>query len=178
MLSSLLLPSVGRASTSYYIETAQTGAQTQIDALHTSNWDFTPTWGWNLGGGVFVMKAGSSTVGAITLTLYDLTDNLTVESISLTQTSFGNNYAPVTFAFTVPDTLTPAINYRLQLTSGVPNIQSQAYFIKDNGTFSIADSQGNALPSGPVPEPSTWAMVLLGCGAIVAGTMAADSVTR
>ena len=57
------------ASPIYYLATGQTGAQTQIDVNHTSSWVMTPNVNFDLGGGLFTMKDGSSTSATVNLSL-------------------------------------------------------------------------------------------------------------
>lgn len=171
-----VMPTLSFATpTIYYMETGQTGSQTQLDLDHTSTWDFTPAYSWDLGGGIFDMKDGSQTGSLsnsdITLTLTDLTDSITVDSITLTATDFGQSFGSVTFAFTNPAVLTAGVDYQLQLTSSVPNAQNDAYFIKNGGTYSFDDSQGNQLPTNPAPEPSSASMLMLGSVGVLFGVL-------
>lgn len=173
------------------VATSITGAQTQIDAFHTSNWSFSPAANWNLGGGQFVMKDGSATTTDTSLTLWDgaAGSGSQVAQITLTNAQFktihgGNDqsFSTVNYFFSTPYTLTAGHNYSLALTSSAPNVQSAAYFIKGN-SWGFQDSSGNPLPAGylngsvtntvpssstaTVPEPSSWLLIATGAAAFV-----------
>jgi hypothetical protein len=151
----------------YYFVTGQTGAQTQLDANHTTSWSFTATSAWTLGGGDFAMKDGSSTSANIALSLYQGTSSAgtLLDSLTLTAAAFctlhtGNcgSFNSTPFHFATPFTLTAGLDYYLTLTSFSSDVQSQAYFIKDPGAVTISDSNGTALPGqtvGPAPAPTS-----------------------
>ena len=157
------------AGTVDYLSTGQTGAQTQIDTLHTSSWSLTPSSDFSLGGGVFDMKEGQSASADVVLSLFQGSDDtgLLLASIDLTNLEFCpgggcNQFTNVDFLFSTPVDLTTGVNYFAELTSSAPNSQSQAYFIK-SGSFFISDLNGNAINPQPingsdppaVPEPPT-----------------------
>ena len=71
----LLAVSLCGATPIYYLQTGQTGAQTQIDVNHTSTWLLTPNIDFDLGGGLFVMKDGSNTSARVTLSIYQGNDD-------------------------------------------------------------------------------------------------------
>ncbi len=167
-------------ATAYFITTGQAGAQTQIDVNHTSTWSINSSISFDLGGGIFTMKDNSGgTVADIVLTLYSGTTAVLgniVTQLVLTNAAFetlhggsSQTFAPVTFAFTTAPTLAASTDYFVTLTSAAFDTQSTAYFIKQPGVFTIADTQGNPPPGGTItvtsndiPEPATLA--LLGCG--------------
>jgi hypothetical protein len=79
----------GFGTTVYYIETGQTGAALDIDVISSDTWMFTPSYSWDLGGGIFTMKKGSATAASITLTLNDVTNNISsLTSVTLDPSSF------------------------------------------------------------------------------------------
>lgn len=171
----------------YYLATDQTGAQTQIDAAHTSKWTFVPNMQFDLGGGIFEMKDGSSTVADIRFSLYlgnDATGTL-LDSITLSHTSFCaqtvncGSFGRHDFLFATAVALTVGQTYYAELTSIANDVQSQAYFIKSDSSF-VSDSNRNAinpqpvdqLNSSSVPEPATGLLTLLGiAGAVVAARL-------
>ena len=159
----------------YYLATGQTGAQTQIDVNHTSSWLLTTNVNFDLGGGLFTMKDGSSTSDTISLKVYlgsDATGTL-LTTLTLTHTTFcsqtGNcgQFAMHQFLFPTAVSLTSGTTYFATLTSSAPDVQSQAYFIK-NDTYFISDINGTPISIQPVvfdaapqvgasatPEPGT-----------------------
>lgn len=167
-----------QAAPTYFVTTDQTGAQTQIDTAHTSSWTFTPTYSWALGGGIFAMKAGSSTIDDIRLTLYQGLDSTgtVLGQVIQTKTQFdaacvapcSGGYPDHRFDFTTPVSLSAGVSYYLALTSTAPDVQSQAYFIK-SGTYLFLNTQGTPVgqdpvppaPPASVPEPGTAAAVIL-----------------
>ena len=167
------------ASPIYYLATGQTGAQTQIDVNHTSSWEMTPNLNFDLGGGLFTMKDGSSTSATVILTLYqgiDATGSV-LASLNLTHASFciqvGNcgQFATHQFFFATPVALVPGTTYFAALTSAAADVQSLAYFIK-NDSFFISDQ--NSVPIAPqpvafgapavLPTPEPLPLPLLGIG--------------
>lgn len=162
--------------TVYYLETGQSGAQTQIDALHSTTWSFAAVSNFSLGGGEFVMKDGSSTSADIMLNVYlgTSTAGTLLASVDLSQPNFcslhgGNcqSFSTTDFFFTSALNIIQGDTYYIALTSTAANQQSVAYFIKGLGASSIVDSNNNALPgqtltSTAVPEPIS--LTLLGTG--------------
>ena len=67
------LPYAGQAQSpsGSYVSTGQTGAQTQIDAFHTTSFTIAVQDATSFKGGVFTMKAGSATHDPVTFRLYD-----------------------------------------------------------------------------------------------------------
>ena len=174
-----LVVSLCGASPIYYLETGQTGAQTQIDVNHTSTWSFTPNISFDFGGGLFVMKDGSKTSAQLALSLFqgsDATGPL-LGSAGLTHTEF---CAEVTncgqfkyhqFFLDTPIPLVSGMTYFAALTSAAADVQNQAYFIKSD-TF-VSDQNGTAIDPQPIgsnasaPEPDS--IVLMGLGLLICG---------
>jgi hypothetical protein len=167
------------ASPIYYLATGQTGAQTQIDAFHTSTWLMTPNVNFDFGGGLFTMKDGSSSVDALTLSLYqgiDATGSL-LGSLNLTNSNFCaqvsncGQFATHPFFLVAPVSLVAGTTYFAALTSPAANVQSLAYFIK-NDSFFISDQNGIQIQPQPVtfgtpstnPTPEPYSLTLLGIG--------------
>lgn len=179
----VLTTTVGQAATIYYLATGQTGGQTQIDVNHTSSWLMTPNTDFQFAGGLFTMKDGQTTASAITLSLYqglDSSGTLLGSTVLSTPTfcaSVSNcgQYNYHEFDFTTPFTLSTGATYYLALTSVAPDVQSQAYFIK-NDSFFISDQVGNAIQPQPVtfgtpsaatvPEPESIWLTALGAGCL------------
>jgi len=186
----LLLPTA-RAQELYYFTTDQTGAQTQIDTNHVSSWYFGVNYNIAFAGGQFSMKSGNAVTGDVTFGIFagQLSDasilsgtNSAVASVTLTYAEFAaqanpGQFATHSFIFSNPVTLTLGSNYTAAVFSTVPDVQSQAYFIKDkpDSEFAINTSTGATnttalVPGGvtpgpsPIPEPSTYA--LFGMGAL------------
>jgi hypothetical protein len=174
----LAIPSAHGAA--YFLATDQTGAQTQIDEAHTSAWTFSPNILFDMGGGIFEMKAGNSAAADVTLRLYqgaDASGTLLATTV-LTNTTFCaqvsncGQFNPHQFFFAAPIALQVGTTYALILTSPAIDTQSTAYFIKDNNRF-ISDINGTAITPSPVtfggpsttettPEPSAWILMLSG----------------
>ena len=167
-----------QAGPTYYATTGQAGAQTQIDVGHSTTLSFRAASAWDLGGGNFTMKDGSSTSATITLSLYQGTSAAAplLRSITLSTATFctlhtGNcqSFSTTPLHFTSPYALTTGSDYFLTLTSPAVDQQSTAYFIKGLSTLAILDGTGAALPGqtvGPpppppviVPEPASLALL-------------------
>lgn len=172
-LTAALMPSVVQATAIdpgayYFLTTNQTGAQTQIDINHTSIWTFSPTVDFLFGGGIFEMKDGPHTTEPITLAV--TSDGGFNQSVTLPNSSFGQQYVPVQFLFSTPFTISASHNWTITLSSGAPDQQSKAYFVKDNeGGFYLGGDTEKPLDLAPagVPEPASW--TLLAGGALLAG---------
>lgn len=153
-----------------YIATDQTGAQTQIDINHRSYWEFaTTTAVADFRGGSFVMKRGNSAVGTVefAVILGTYTDFLAnynagtgvysdpgsgsgsiVVRQSLDQTNFTNSFSQTAFT-DVATTLSAATQFTAVLWSSVPDVQSQAFFVKQGGELFWSDSSGSQVaPTG------------------------------
>jgi hypothetical protein len=171
------------ASPIYYLATDQTGAQTQIDLQHTSSWLMTPGINFDFAGGLFTMKDGSSSFDPLTLSLYRGTDasGSLIGSVNLTNATFcaqvGNcgQFASHPFLFVAPVPLVAGTTYFAALTSPAANVQSLAYFIK-NDSFFISDQNGTAIqpqpvtfgtpPASPTPEPRSLTLLAVGFGLV------------
>lgn len=139
----LLNPPAQAATGNFYLFTGQTGAQTQIDVAHTSNWYVKADSATNFVGGRFTIKRGPSTTAPITLTVrlngptgvILATKTLTAADVSTsyTLTEFGGGAwdggAPA-----YPYSLVSGTTYYVSLTSSAVDTQSTAYFIKRDKT--------------------------------------------
>jgi hypothetical protein len=179
-LATMLFSSLSMGAT-YYLATDNTGAQTQIDVNHSSTWVLNVGTTFDLGGGLFSMKAGNSATDTVSFNLYsgsDATGTL-LASVTLDNATFcaqAANCGTYVFHqfFISPVTLLSGQTYYAALTSSAPDTQSQAYFIKSD-TFFVSDENGTpVVPSplgpGPVtetPEPST--VMLSGLGLVMLG---------
>lgn len=181
-LLALILVSAKSQSSTYYFSTDITGAQTQIDVNHTSMWVTTPGGNVDILGGIFTMKAGSSTSADITFSLY--AGNLTLAQVTsatalisktLSYSQFAAQTAnPGQFEFHAFDVATPSSPYTLAggqtytavLSSTAADVQSQAYFIKDSGLMYLRDPNNlsTAIDPAAVPEPSAAWLLLTGLG--------------
>lgn len=180
-LAFLLLTASAYSTPLYYLATGQTGAQTQIDINHTSSWLLTPNVNFDFGGGVFTMKDGTTTTDNIILSIYKGTNNLGIllDVHSVTNTAFCGqvtncgSYAYHQMFFNAPVTLVAGTTYFVNLTSPAADVQSKAYFIK-NDSFFISDQAGNAINPQPagfgpdfiVPEPQSQVLILIGLALI------------
>lgn len=193
----LLGGSVTLRAQTYFVSTDITGAQTQIDINHLSSWIVGINSDVSVMGGKFVMKDGSQTTGSLTFSIYtgalsqaDITSgtNNPFASITLSNADFdaqvnnGQTFSVHTFNFSNVVTLTAGNTYTAALTSTVPDVQSQAYFIKGGTQVWLVDCTTGAtnttsltLTGGTgavtnlvgVPEPSTYALLGLGGLALV-----------
>lgn len=179
----LTLGSAREADAALFVTTGQTGAQVQLDRDHTQSWTYYVNRPVNdVTGTRFTMKRGPQTSDNITLSLYRGTlaevPTLTpLTSITLTPSSFTQQYTPINFTFPSPVDLEPFYYYTAVLTSTAPDRQSAAYFIK-GGSLSFTDDLGapvtppggatltSAAP-GQVPEPAGAAIVLAGPAALL-----------
>jgi uncharacterized repeat protein (TIGR01451 family) len=144
-----------------YVETDQTGAQTQIDVNHSSTFYLGVVSSIQFGGGNFVMKRGSATsaLDKSTLTLYanSVCSGTVLAAVDVDVSAFTGSYAAVSHHFAAPVSLNPGA-YCAKLTSTAPDVQSQAYFIKglENCTVLPAD-QANGTSCGvtvPILNPN------------------------
>ena len=151
------LPYAGQAQSpsGSYVSTGQTGAQTQIDAFHTTSFTIAVQDATSFKGGVFTMKAGSATHDPVTFRLYDspAKSTLLAEKSYSTTSAFcaahgGNcqSYAPTDFSFASPVVLAAGQTYYAELTSPAPDAQSKAYFIKGAKGCYVAKAGGGIEP--------------------------------
>jgi hypothetical protein len=180
----------------YYLTTGQSNANTTVDADHEMEWvnpgstqdclvtncqsftvaAFTPTFNWDLGGGIFTIKVNGSPTDDIYFDLWDITDTavtgtpdalsgVLVAQASVSSGAVDNSYTATDFFFETPVTLQIGESYIATLTSNTATHGSQQYFIKGIDALNIQDSTtggGDSLsdpsndPAG-VPEPSCWA---------------------
>jgi hypothetical protein len=118
---------------SYYVWTPNTGAQTQIDSTHTSEWWISATGTFDFQGGHLSMKSGSSATTNVSLALYrgvDATGTL-LATVTLPASSFTGSFTDTFFNYSAPVTFTPG-TYYVNLTSTAPSQQAKAFFIKGN----------------------------------------------
>jgi hypothetical protein len=167
-----------------FLFTGQSGAQTQIDVDHTTEWQVAPTVNFDLAGGQLDMKDGSQTggdtspTGDLFLSVYEDGGIIPVAQIDMTNADFvaahtssgdqafnGNNlFTPVLFA--TPFTLVAGHSYVIDLTSPEADQQSHAYFIKGFDTSFIGDSSGNPVPVGNLDVPEPLSLTLLATGLV------------
>lgn len=146
----------------YYLTTGQTGAQTQIDINHSSEWSFTPSVPWQFGGGFFTMKDGSKTNAPIVFRLYEgpnAASNNLIAQVTMTNAQFCaqapcNQYNVRDFHLVSPVQLTAGMTYFASLTSTAPDRQAEAYFIKASSGFKIVDANGSVITPAPIVNPS------------------------
>jgi hypothetical protein len=171
----------GTAPAAYQVtfSTGQTGAQTQIDLDHTTAYNFSvfadaPTITSIIGD--FKLKRGPKTSEDIVFTLWDQFDGyLTPGAGVLASTSRGpldiDGGDFTSTLFTLSDLMVGPGNYSVSLTSGAPDSQAQAYFIKGSGLQATPPQFIDTNPSPPpapavVAEPASIAMVALGTGLV------------
>lgn len=162
----------------YYLATGHTGAQTQIDINHTSDWLMRPNIDFDFGGGLFVMKDGPSTTSTVRLSLYEgfNASGLLLGTVEFTNSQFcapvGNcqSFTTHQFLFGTPLLLSANTVYYAALTSQAIDAQATAYFIKNDNYF-ISDINSNAIIPSPadintsdLPEPQSFALLALGLG--------------
>ncbi|MEY3182588.1 MAG: hypothetical protein RLZ35_573 [Pseudomonadota bacterium] len=118
---------------SYYVWTPNTGAQTQIDNGHTSEWWITANGSFDFQGGHLSMKKGSSATNTVTLSLYRGTSSAgtLLGTVTLPASSFSGSYTDEFFNYSSPVTFSPG-TYYVSLTSTAPPQQAKAFFIKGN----------------------------------------------
>jgi len=116
----------------------------------------TPNVSFDFAGGIFTMKAGSSTSATVSLTLYQGQDagGTLLGTLTLTQSTFCGQVSNCgqfdvhRFDFITAVPLLSGTTYFATLTSSASDVQSQAYFIKNDSYF-ISDSSGVAIPVQP-----------------------------
>jgi hypothetical protein len=127
------------AQTNARLYTPITGAQTQIDTNHSTNWKITVAAGQtiSLDGGNFTIKRGSATSTNIVLKVYDGqsdTDTLLAsKSLAHNDSSIFTSFTETLFIFSSAASLPGGLSgktYLVTLTSNAPDVQSEAFFIK------------------------------------------------
>lgn len=130
----------------YFLYTGHTQAQTQIDTDHTTAWLLTAATAWTLGGGRFVMKRGSATAGDVSLVVRTGSASGTeIARVTLTPASFTSIFTEIAFDFATPLSLQAGTSYYIAIESSVPDVQSEAYFIKGVRETSFEDLSHNLL---------------------------------
>lgn len=159
-LATVVLASVDTASAApvfSYLYTGQTGAQVQVDTLHTQHWSVAGSAGLdNFIGGRFKMKAGPATVETVTFlffagTYQDYLDSTYTSLMSVTKTAAEVGYADFTFIdffANSPLSLLDGTLYTGVLYSDAPQPESRSFFIKESFEFIV-----NQSPAGIVPTP-------------------------
>jgi hypothetical protein len=151
-----------------YFYTGQTGAQVQVDFLHTQHWTVSPAASLdNFMGGRFKMKAGPQTVETVTFlffagTYQDYLDDSYTSLMSVTRTAAEVGTGDFTFIDFFADSALSLLSgevYTGVLFSEAPQAQSRAFFIKDSFEFIETAS-----PAGVAPAPSA---ALLGAAGIL-----------
>lgn len=150
----------------------------------------TPSLDFDFGGGLFSMKSGVSTSATVLLSLYEGADAsgplLASVDLSLAifcaQVSNCGQYEFHQFFFSAPASLAVGTTYFAALTSSASDVQSLAYFIKNDSYF-IADEVGAKINPQPVtfgspstipdpalvPEPRPLTLMGIGLGLILWG---------
>lgn len=184
-----LAASSARANEYFALQTSISGAQTQIDSLHTSTWAFTTGLAWDFGGGTFVMKKGPSSAADVVLSIYQGTNfdaGSLVGSVSVTSSAFTQSFANVQFLFGTALALAPSSHFYVDLTSTANDTANVQYFIKGaNSSLTFVDSNNNVIPAGyvtsvtdtsgtttsgvpapPVPEPVSISLMGVALGGL------------
>lgn len=184
-----LAASSARANEYFALQTSISGAQTQIDTLHTSTWAFTTGLAWDFGGGTFVMKKGPSSAADVVLSIYQSTNfdaGSLVGSVSVTSSAFTQAFANVQFLFGTALALAPNSQFYVDLTSTANDTANVQYFIKGaNSSLTFVDSNNNVIPAGyvtsvtdtsgtttsgvpapPVPEPVSLSLMGVALGGL------------
>lgn len=158
-------PFAATAGPVYYLVTAQSGANTTIDAAHLTQWfpsslgqsclvsscadvtvaDFAPTFNWLLGGGNFTIKRGVSTSDSITLDLWDgplggtpgALTGTNLASVTLAAASVATSYTPTDFLFSTPVLMQTGHHYIATFTSVASTSGADQYFIKSPQVLTI-----------------------------------------
>lgn len=200
VLSVMLSSSLFATPTYNFVYSYQAGAQTQIDLNHSSTWTFNLTGGsFDLGGGKLVMKDGSQTNSTITLAVWQgfVGNGSALASVTLTDAQFGANHVgnsqtfdTTTFLFSSPITLSAVNTYVVELSSGAPDSQNFAYFIKGGGSGTFLDSSNNPPPDVTInggtqtggqvvaPEPTTLGLAGIGAALMCLGRVRRMVVKR
>ena len=192
-------------ASSLTLTTGQTGAQTQIDAAHTSWWTFTVPEGDNLSAiyGYLTIKLGPSTTAAVSLNVYEGTPfgpsgygDTSSSSASVYATSgpigptgmtqsfvqYGTPPNADLFSFAVNPILVGGVGgtpYTVALQSDAADTQSTAYFIK-GGPATVVVTPSLIAPEPPPPlDPGVNDVPLPGSAALLAlGMLGMGAVRR
>lgn len=161
-------PFVASAGPVYYLVTAQSGANTTIDADHLTQWfpgslsqtclvsscadvtvaDFAPSFDWLLGGGNFTIKRGVSNSASITLDLWDglvggtpgALTGTNLGRVTLAAGSVATSYTPTDFLFSTSVMMQTGHRYIATLTSVASTSGADQYFIKAPQVLTIQTS--------------------------------------
>ncbi len=169
----------------FYVTTGQSGGVFSVDGLTPKTWSITPTVAADtFGGGLFVMKRGTSTSNGISLNLYNA-GNVLIGSASFdTVAAFdaigggSQQWAPILFsAVAAPSQsllLTVGQPYTVQLAQvGTGTGGDQQYFIKGDTTNLTLDTDAPGeidVDLTEIPEPASALLLLGGLAALgVAG---------
>ena len=139
-----------------YLTGPNTGAESRLDNTPRNVTFFLTVTGagpYSLAGGIFYMKAGTSTTADVTLTVYNSLAT-PIGSVTLSNSTFcGGSDTPAcqsyfyhSFKLSSPLTLSPD-SYRLVLSTNAVPQQNSAYFVKGGGTNSSVVVPGGAAGS-------------------------------
>ncbi len=111
-----------RAWAQAYLETGQTGAQTQIDVDHSTTIYIGAVASFTLGGANYVMKRGSASTADVNFTVYanSACTGVPLATVTNNAAAFDQNFAVVVFQISGNITLSPGVYCLLAEPSGLP----------------------------------------------------------